>query len=136
MALLHRSAQMVIVPICDKVQRFQPATDRLTARWAGAAASQRPQPRCTAAMPQHPFKPLPLGAALLAGSLTAAPTFAQTPPAGANTPTLSTVEVRDQAIGTDSKTTLKATETSIGKGKQAIRDIPQSVTVMTERLLD
>lgn len=87
-------------------------------------------------MPQHPFKPLPLGAALLAGSLTATPGFAQTPPPAANTPTLGTVEVRDQIIGTDSKSTLKASETSIGKGKQAIRDIPQSVTVMTERLLD
>lgn len=30
--------------------------------------------------------------------------------------TLGTLEVRDQTIGTDSKTTLKATETRIGKG--------------------
>lgn len=86
-------------------------------------------------MSQLPFKPLPLGAALLAGSLTASPAFAQTPAAAPAT-TLGTVEVRDQAIGTDSKTTLKATESRIGKGNQALRDIPQSVTVMTERLLD
>jgi len=78
-------------------------------------------------MPQHPLSPLPLGAVLLAGSLNA---FAQT------STTLPTVEVRDQAIGGDAKTTLRATESTIGKGRQALRDMPQSVTVMTERLID
>jgi len=78
-------------------------------------------------MPQHPLSPLPLGAVLLAGSLNA---FAQ------SAATLPTVEVREQAIGTDAKTTLRATDTTIGKGRQALRDIPQSVTVMTERLMD
>lgn len=34
------------------------------------------------------------------------------------------------------KETLRATTTSIGKGKQALRDIPQSVTVVTEKLID
>ncbi len=84
-------------------------------------------------MSHSAFKPLPLGAALLAGSLTAVPALAQNQ---ATAPTLGTVEVRDQAIGSDAKTTLRATETSIGKGRQALRDIPQSVTVMTERLID
>ncbi|MFT3817275.1 MAG: TonB-dependent siderophore receptor [Rubrivivax sp.] len=35
-----------------------------------------------------------------------------------------------------SKDSLRATKTSIGKGRQNIRDIPQSVTVMTEKLID
>ena len=34
------------------------------------------------------------------------------------------------------KDTLQATETRIGKGKQDLRDVPQSVTVVTERLID
>ncbi len=101
-------------------------------------------------MPNHAFPspftaragaPLPLGAALLAGSLTLTPGFAQdtaaTPTASqAAQTTLGTVEVRDTALGSDAKATLRATDTAIGKGRQALRDIPQSVTVMTERLID
>ena len=34
------------------------------------------------------------------------------------------------------KESLNATTTSIGKGKQELRDVPQSITVVTERLLD
>lgn len=34
------------------------------------------------------------------------------------------------------KNTLRATTTTIGKGEQKLRDIPQSVTVITERLMD
>ena len=34
------------------------------------------------------------------------------------------------------KDTVQATTTSIGKGKQELRDVPQSVTVVTERLID
>ena len=85
-----------------------------------------------------PLAPLPVAALLLAGSLCALPAHAQTATATSSTagPTLGTVEVRDAAIGSNAKSTLKATETSIGKGRQAIKDIPQSVTVMTERLLD
>lgn len=60
--------------------------------------------------------------------------FAQTPPASGGT--LPTVTVRGQAEVPQTKNTLRATSTSIGKGKQELRDIPQSVTVMTERLID
>ena len=90
---------------------------------------------------------LPLGAMLLAGSLGAsalaqpaapvsepAPTEQAAPVAG----TLSTVTVRDSAAqdgATHSKAQLRATRTEIGKGDQALRDIPQSVTVMTEKLM-
>ncbi|MDP3614313.1 MAG: TonB-dependent receptor plug domain-containing protein, partial [Rubrivivax sp.] len=34
------------------------------------------------------------------------------------------------------KDTVQATTTTIGKGKQELRDVPQSVTVVTERLID
>jgi catecholate siderophore receptor len=34
------------------------------------------------------------------------------------------------------KETLNSTTTSIGKGKQELRDVPQSITVVTEKLLD
>ena len=77
---------------------------------------------------------LPLGAMLLAGSINAG---AQTVPA-ASEATLSTVTVKEQGdpVELKAKNSLRATSTQIGKGKQELRDIPQSVTVMTERLMD
>jgi catecholate siderophore receptor len=80
----------------------------------------------------HPA--LPLGALLLASSLTA---VAQTAPAQP-TATLSTVTVKEQTEPEEikAKSSLKATQTRIGKGTQELRDIPQTVTVMTEMLLD
>ncbi|MGB4061974.1 MAG: TonB-dependent siderophore receptor [Burkholderiaceae bacterium] len=77
---------------------------------------------------------LPLGAMLLAGSVGA---MAQT--AGTDTgKTLSTVTVKERAEPEEirAKNTFRATETTLGKGQQALRDIPQNVTVMTEKLLD
>lgn len=79
---------------------------------------------------------LPLGALLLAGSFSA---LAQpAPPQAPSGGTLSTVTVTDQADPPEikNKNTLRATQSAIGKGQQALRDIPQSVTVMTEQLLD
>ena len=93
---------------------------------------------------------LPLGAMLLAGSLgsaalaqTADPAPAPTPASAASAPagtagTLGTVTVRDKAESdgsTTSKALLRATKTEIGKGEQKLMDIPQSVTVMTEKLI-
>ena len=49
--------------------------------------------------------------------------------------TLSTVTVREKAQ-IQSKDTLQVQQTTIGKGNQALRDIPQSVTVFTERLMN
>ena len=87
---------------------------------------------------------------LLAGSLgstalaqPAAPAPAASAPAAQQAPaeaagTLPDVTVRDSAQddgSTTSKTQLRATRTEIGKGNQALRDIPQSVTVMTEKLM-
>lgn len=78
---------------------------------------------------------LPLGAMLLAGSVSA---FAQSSTDGTAEATLKTVTVKEQALPAEAeaKTTLRATESAIGKGQQALRDIPQTVTVMTEMLLN
>jgi catecholate siderophore receptor len=77
----------------------------------------------------QPSKLLPLGAMLLAAS------FATSAHAQAEK-TLSTVTVREKAETAEGKDSLRATETSIGKGKQQLRDIPQSITVVTEKQLD
>lgn len=82
----------------------------------------------------NPHKMLPLAAMMLAGSLSAAPALAQQAPEK----TLGTVTVKDKAEAdiAEGKNSVRATETRIGKGKQALRDIPQSVTVVTEKLID
>jgi catecholate siderophore receptor len=60
--------------------------------------------------------------------------WSQTAPPAATT--LSTVVVQEQAEPTQGKDTLRATTTNIGKGQQQLRDIPQSITVITEKLMD
>lgn len=78
--------------------------------------------------------PMPALLALMAGSAAAqsnAPEPAQADPA----PVLPAVRAKATAEPTG-KETLRATTTSIGKGKQELRDIPQSVTVVTEKLID
>jgi catecholate siderophore receptor len=79
---------------------------------------------------------LPLGAMLLAGSL-AIPSLAQTTQAPSPAPevTLKPVIVRDQAEPSG-KDSVRTRATSIGKGQQELRDIPQSITVVTEKLID
>ena len=47
-----------------------------------------------------------------------------------------TVTVKERAEAPEGKEALRATETTIGKGRQALRDIPQSITVVTEKLID
>lgn len=75
--------------------------------------------------------------ALLPAALALHTALAQTvpaPDAAASAPTLAPVPVRARAE-TD-KDTVRATTTRIGKGQQELRDIPQSVSVVTERLID
>ncbi len=72
---------------------------------------------------------LPLGALMLAASMGA---MAQTRPAET---TLSTVTVKE-AASVQGKDTLLLKKTTVGKGKQDIKDIPQSVTVFTEKLMN
>jgi len=50
--------------------------------------------------------------------------------------TLAPVIVKEKAEAATGKDTVRATTTTIGKGKQELRDIPQSVTVVTEKLID
>ena len=71
---------------------------------------------------------LPLGALMLAASMGA---LAQT---STSESTLSTVTVKE-AAEVQGKDTLLLKKTTVGKGKQDIRDIPQSVTVFTEKLM-
>jgi len=75
---------------------------------------------------------MPLGAMLLDSSLSAA---AQQPPADTHK-TLSTVVITEKVEAPEGKDAYRATGTSIGKGKQQLRDIPQSVTLVTEKLVD
>jgi catecholate siderophore receptor len=80
-----------------------------------------------------------LSACLLAVSATTPAAAQTTTPAAAPAATpplafeLNPVTVRSKA---DSKSTVRATDTRIGKGEQALRDVPQSITVVTEKLLD
>ncbi|PVY55151.1 catecholate siderophore receptor [Simplicispira sp. 125] len=72
---------------------------------------------------------IPLGALMLAASMSS---WAQTTD---NAATLSTVTVKDTAE-IQSKDTVRVKKTTVGKGNQDIRDIPQSVTVFTEKLMN
>jgi catecholate siderophore receptor len=77
---------------------------------------------------------LPLGA-LAAGFGLATAALAQTTPATANDNVLPTVRAKASAEK-QGKDDYQATETRIGKGKQEIRDIPQAITVVTEKVMD
>ena len=72
---------------------------------------------------------LPLGALLLASSVSG---WAQAPGERA----LGTVTVKERAQAQEGKDAVRATTSTIGKGNQQLRDIPQSVTVVTEKLID
>lgn len=93
--------------------------------------------------PAPTARPLPLGAMaagfgmLVVGGLGGLPVHAQTtsPANPAAEATLPPIRVKAAAEPTG-KETLRATTTTIGKGKQELRDIPQSVTVVTEKLID
>jgi catecholate siderophore receptor len=89
------------------------------------------------------------GAAVAQQAAPTAPAAASAPAAAASAPAASQPvadapageavmpTVRARAAGERSgKQSLQATTSSIGKGQQALRDIPQSVTVVTERLID
>lgn len=88
---------------------------------------------------------LPLGAIAAGFGLLNPPALAQSnppapPAAAASAPapkseaTLAPVPVRARAE--NDKESVRATTTTIGKGHQELRDIPQSVTVVTEKLID
>ena len=56
--------------------------------------------------------------------------------ASATTPSLAPVVITEKAETPQGKDSLRTTKTQIGKGTQELRDIPQSITVVTERLID
>ena len=86
---------------------------------------------------QPQAKLLPLAAVMLAGSLSATP-YAMAQDNKPEEKTLKAVTVKDKAEVdiAEGKNSVRTTETRIGKGQQALRDIPQSVTVVTEKLMD
>lgn len=85
---------------------------------------------------KHKATLLPLGA-LAAGFGLASAAIAQTPPAEPTKTESALPVVRAKASAERAgKDDYQATDTRIGKGKQELRDIPQSVTVVTERLID
>ena len=96
-------------------------------------AHSRAQRRSGTALqtPPSDLRLLPLGALMLAASVGVQ---AQTPPSPEKT--LAPVTVKERAEAPEGKDSVRATETTIGKGRQQLRDIPQSVTVVTERLID
>ncbi len=86
---------------------------------------------------RHRATLLPLGALAAGFGLIADTAHAQAaaaPATSASAPMLAPIPVRAKAE-TD-KDSVRATTTTIGKGQQELRDIPQSVTVVTERLID
>ncbi|MCR5884750.1 TonB-dependent receptor [Rhizobacter sp. J219] len=114
--------------------------------------TKKPAPGPAAAAPARPTL-LPLGALAAGFGLAFSPAMAQqaaTPAAAAasavapapaaptsepSVTTLPPVKVKAAAEPTG-KQAYQATTTRIGKGKQELRDVPQSVTVVTERLID
>ena len=77
---------------------------------------------------------LPIAAAVVIFTIMSSSSWAQA--ASVPEKTLAPVLVIEKAIAPEGKDALRATETGIGKGKQALRDIPQSITVVTEKLID
>lgn len=71
---------------------------------------------------------LPLGTMLLAASVSS---WAQSSAQAPESQTLGTVTVREKAEEAEGKDAFQTRRTQIGKGNQDIRDIPQSVSVMT-----
>ncbi len=132
------------------MSRSLPSARRAAAASAAPHAVARPLARPLARALTHP---LPLGALAAGfGLLMTAPTtaLAQASPPPAPAPasasvdakadtkadaTLPAIRVKATAEPTG-KETLRATTTTIGKGKQALRDVPQSITVVTEKLID
>ena len=88
------------------------------------------QPAQSAIKTAAPYAVLPIGAMMLAGSIGA---IAQTSPT--DTKTLAPVTVKEKAEVIQGKDTIKVERTTIGKGNQELRNIPQSITILTEKLI-
>lgn len=94
----------------------------------GTAVRGTHSPVSSSQLPSHL---LPLAAMMLAGSIgVAQPALAQS-----EEKTLKTVTVKDTQDPNLSKESLLVKQTGIAKGNQQLKDIPQTVTVMTEKLM-
>ena len=99
-----------------------------------AHSNQRSAQRSGQRMAQQ-FVMLPIAAVVLTASTSIWAQTAALSSAKADI-TLAPVVVVGKEIAPEGKDSVRATETGIGKGKQALRDIPQSITVVTEKLID
>ncbi|MDC8784993.1 TonB-dependent receptor [Roseateles koreensis] len=110
-----------------------------TAACALPASSTLAKPGLTCAPALLPLGAFAAGFGLMVGSAFAQSTVPVPPALAASTApgevVLPAVRVK-AAAADDTKQNLQTTTTTIGKGQQDIRDIPQSITVMTEKLLD
>lgn len=108
---------------------FDPTLRPVAAALAGAAPTAR---RSAAAPVRTLGKLLPLGAMLTGMTLATEPALAQAPPGPAQgETTLPTVDVRDAREGGG----YRGDVTEIGRMPQAPRDVPQSLTVIPEQLM-
>jgi catecholate siderophore receptor len=78
---------------------------------------------------------LPLGALAAGFGMALGSAQAQTAAPETKDTTLAPIKVKAQAESAG-KDAYQATETRIGKGMQELRDVPQSITVVTEKLID
>nr|WP_286197283.1 TonB-dependent siderophore receptor [Variovorax boronicumulans] len=90
---------------------------------------ESPQQAGAAAHPLLPLGALAAGFGLMVASCGA---HAQTTDSSASLPQVNVKATAEE----NSKENLQTNRTTIGKGQQEIRDIPQSITVMTEKLID
>ena len=102
-------------------------------------AKTRPRPATEGASTTRRL--LPLGALAAGFGLLQLPALAQVPAAAPAASAPSGRETTMPAIAVTAKpetdaTSLRATTTTVGRGNQEQRDIPQSVTVVTERLME
>ena len=109
----------------------QPKRPRSRARPPAAAATQA----------RPPSRLLPLGALAAGFGLFNVAALAQTAPAPAAAASAPKSEATLPAIPVKAKvetdaSSVRATTSTIGKGNQELRDIPQSVTVITEKLIE
>ena len=93
----------------------------------------------------HGVALLPIAALMLAASLNASAQTSPSPPPNqpsADAPaktgekSLKAVTVKEKAEVVEGRDAVRATTTTVGKGNQPLRDIPQSVTVVTEKLIN
>jgi catecholate siderophore receptor len=128
----------------------RPASRRKRAASQLVRGRRTPTPRAAEALPSRPPL-LPLGAIAAGFGLWSAAAMAQTPAAAAPPATAASAPTAAPSAKTDEATlppvrvkgraerdnnSVRATTTTIGKGTQEVRDIPQSLTVVTEKLME